>query len=462
MPRHFTTAGNTAGNTADNSAEPCRPHRDGLPSASPRLPETAVALLVGLALLTGCRGGSDSASSPPADPTAARVSPMDATPEIPAEATAPPAATTAAVEITPSGPVPSADEIIRRAVAAEPEHSVLAVSIDTEITAPGVPDTGSRSRRWRQGDRSREEYAADSGLMPGKIEVDDGEARWAYLPESDSYMRTVGPGYIGLPDATAQPQAAPAEEDSLAGWLISPYDLSYDGMELVDGGAAYRLTGPPRGVEAPSPGRGATATVWIDAATFALLRARLVTSLGAMGTMTIDYDDFAFDPPIPDDFFTLTVPPGKDVMDLDMSDTSVSTSADVSLEEARQAVSFKLLEPVALPPGVALESVSISTIQTEGEPELRSVAMSFSGPGGMPIMLSQEPRNRPGADPSTLIDAYAEAGRAVEVNGHGGALDELAGIWSLRWLTDDAYLTLIAGTEAVDEATLLALAEGLR
>ena len=319
---------------------------------------------------------------------------------------------------------PSPDEIVSHmqgaAGGAGGRHLLLDVTPDAAVW----PDTLA-VEVWEKGaDRHRMEVRQATGVpWAGMVMVINGSQAWLYDPSHQEV--TVGtPATVRLP--VVQDVVLSAQE------LIRTADASHPqllGSEQLDGGQAYKL-----GLALPDGGQ---ATIWIDDQTW--LARKVVFNSDALGHGTVVIRTFETNVDIPDSFFALAVPEGTRVVDLNAVETS---SLPLSLADVQQQVTFPILVPTYLPPGIALTHVALA----DG-----AVVLAY-GPTPNAFTLVQGPS----VGPLPALDTA----RTVTLRGTQGTLiiEEGQGLF-LTWEENGVHIS-IAGP--LPETEALHIAEALQ
>jgi outer membrane lipoprotein-sorting protein len=175
-----------------------------------------------------------------------------------------------------------------------------------------------------------------SGKENQTISVSDGEILWSFDPDTNTVTK------LKLPVASD-----PQKDDYInaISELINETNVTLLGIENVDGRTSYLLEATPKGTNEDNELMYKT-KIWVDQETWMPLRYETFNGNGNL-TNKIEICDLKVNTGIPGSEFKFESPSGAKIVDLG----EIKPPEKLSLEEARNKASFKILTPEYLPEG---------------------------------------------------------------------------------------------------------------
>jgi len=194
---------------------------------------------------------------------------------------------------------------------------------------------------YKQPNMIRMEYMEPSEVA-GQVMVSNGTYIWMYDP-SENLVKTAN-----IPESaqTNQSRDALFLKD-----LIDTCTIVPNGTGNVAGRQCNRITATPDGAFMPM-----SVDVWLDRWNWMPLK--IETYQNGELLMRMEYQDIEFDVDIPNSTFEFEIPEGATV---ESTDETVAP-ATMTIEEAQAEVSFDIKEPVYLPPGYEMGSVTVTPV----------------------------------------------------------------------------------------------------
>lgn len=193
---------------------------------------------------------------------------------------------------------PSAESVMRRAVAAYEKVRTVDATFEQTIVNPLTGRTVTAAGVLKQ--RRPNQLAVRFTDPAGDVVISDGTAVWVYLPSSapkQVLKLPIGTNAAGALDLAAQFLEEPEER----------YRMSLQGPETLDGRATQVLSLVPR-----APMQFTAATVWVDAD--GVIRQLRVTE-GSGVVRTVHFTRMRLNVPVPASAFAFSPPAGVKVFD---------------------------------------------------------------------------------------------------------------------------------------------------
>ena len=365
---------------------------------------------------------------------------------------------TGAAAQTPSvtGPVPTAPATPLPPGAAVPESISRALSnlyanvdwFEGVITATLFPGTGDSSsvtfRQWfKQPNLIRLETIRVAGvqLPVGTTLVYDGRTLTIYDPAENQVtaIRDV-PQLVEFLNLPQERLFAAVQLFQLRQFLSAVADqatATVTGQDTVANRPTTVVDLTPR---QPTP-RSDRVRLWLDSQTLVPLRAQ---GIGG-GIVLFDIAFSQFDPvtPVGDDVFTFTPPTSATVVSPTPAEIpAVAGFRLVTLEEARDAADFGVLEPRSLPPGTSLQSVGMASFN-----RATVVGLLYGTPESVAITLVEKP--------ASLNIPALKGAEVVQLDGRPAEVYQSPNMVVVDWVVGNTSLTL-ATTLTRDQALEIA------
>ncbi|AKB80122.1 hypothetical protein MSHOH_3639 [Methanosarcina horonobensis HB-1 = JCM 15518] len=182
-----------------------------------------------------------------------------------------------------------------------------------------------------------------------QIDVSDGEIAWSYFQDTNTVLKEKLPNNSGAP-----------KEDYIntINEFLNDHNVTLLGVESVDGRTAYLLEIIPKETDRDYE-LISKIKIWVDQETWMPLRYEFYNADGNL-TDKNEIRDLKVNTGIPDSEFQFEIPDGAKIVDLG----EIKPYEELSLEEARNRASFKILTPEYLPEGYKF-SYSIITNNSE-------------------------------------------------------------------------------------------------
>jgi outer membrane lipoprotein-sorting protein len=274
--------------------------------------------------------------------------------------------------------------------------------------------------------------------------VSDGEFAWGYDAETNTVTK------MKLPD---EPLIKDSDFVSIIGNFMNESDVSMLGVEEVDGRYAYVLEARPRAEENELELVSRT-KIWVDRETWIILRCNTYNNKGNLTTET-EIRDLKVNTGIPDSEFKFEIPDGAEVKTIDM-DEVLKVPDSLSLEEARQQVSFEILTPQYIPDGYVLNSTMIyedNYSVTEGQ---GSEVVILNYQKGTEVFDIEEKAY----ENETEENPFMQGAEEISINGKEGRyLNEFGTLKMLQWELGRVQITL---SGSLEKAEMLKIAESIQ
>lgn len=274
--------------------------------------------------------------------------------------------------------------------------------------------------------------------------VSDGEFAWSYDAKTNTVTK------MKLPE---EPLLTEKDFVNIIGNLVNESEVSMLGVEAVDGRSAYVLEARPKTEENESELISRT-KIWVDKETWMVLKSSIYNNEGNL-ILEVEMRDLKINTGIPDSEFKFEIPEGAKVETLDL-DEELKTPDNLSLKEAREQASFKILVPEYIPDGYMLNSTMISEKDETGA----------EGQSSETVILSYQK----GSENFNVIEAvyenkseentFMEGAEKISINGtEGKYLNEFGNTKMLQWELGGVEINLIGSLE---KAEMLKIAESFK
>lgn len=316
--------------------------------------------------------------------------------------------------------IPPAAGIVDRAYASFDRLADYQAILELRYTLGGDDQALEIKQAFKKPDRYRLEFLAPPELK-GQVTVFDGRTMWFYSPQDNEVTVFEGAGE----DTVGQDQKSlfPGIIDGLR----AAGSIKTVGRGRVDNRSAYILELADAAQAGDDP--VARRRVWIDRETWLPLKVEAYDASGKRISAAV-YRDVKVNVGLADDLFEFTIPEGVRV-----TEGGVMPEV-VTLDEARKAVGFSLLEPSYLPAGVSLRQVS-----RVGSGADLTIVLDY-GQGNSTLTISEN-RVVPGAGPMPGTSPTNLGGLSAEVIQSG----EFS---IVHWITGDVELSM-TGNLPLDE-----------
>ena len=281
----------------------------------------------------------------------------------------------------------------------------------------------------------------------GKEKVEagsDGEFIWSY----DAATNTVTK--MKLPK---EPLLRENDYVRLIGDFLNESKVSILGVEEVDGRGAYVLEAEPKNKENVSYLFFRT-KIWVDKETWMVLKCNIYDNKGNV-TTEVEIRDLKINSGIPDSEFKFEVPAGAEVKTVDLGE-ELKVPENLTLEEARQKITFEILTPDYVPEGYAFNSTAVynnSNIAPEGQASETSILTYKKGQQSFDIIetvYQTMPED----------DMLMQEAEIISINGKEGKyLNELGDLKILQWQLGEVEITL---SGSLGKSEMLKIAESIK
>jgi len=218
-------------------------------------------------------------------------------------------------------------DVLKHMLEAEGKVCFIAHEVTTLARGPAVT---SEQTVYRAGFRGMRMEYLDPPNMKGEIRADDGKVLAHYIP-ADKVLKLRPSRIAGMREwASHSPRFS--KEQNLQVQLV--------GKDKIAGRDAYVVAIKPHFRE-----HGPTHKFWVDAGKWIKLKSEEIAPSGTV-LSTSYFTKIDFVSSIPDEKFRIEPPPGVRI------EREEEHSRHISIEEARRAAGFRILEPSYLPPGL--------------------------------------------------------------------------------------------------------------
>lgn len=262
-----------------------------------------------------------------------------------------------------------------------------------------------------------------------QITVSDGEVSWSYHPDSNMVTK------MKLPN-DFEPQKKEDYINTINDFLIDN-NVTLLGLENVDGRATYLLKITPKEIGKDEGIRSKIIKIWVDQETWMPLRYEFYNADGTL-TDKNEIRDLKVNTGIPDSEFKFEIPDGAEIVDFG----EIEPYEELSLEEARNKASFKLLLPEYLPEDYKF-NYSVITNNSKHSPDPDSHYETVE------LIYTKEGASR--RDSIILIETVYEnvsfapvviSGTDIKINGVEGKCISEEETTRLMWMLGDVNLLL--------------------
>ena len=325
----------------------------------------------------------------------------------------------------------TADQIATRMEAKQESIEDFSATMVMTTSFGGETETMRAKIMTKQPDKSRFEYIEPAELA-GMVMVTNGSTMWRYDPARNRVTKM----------ELRETECGPFDMDytEIIRSLLNETDLSYEGTESVNGRSAYVLNITP-GDETELVQDISNTRVWIDCENWMLLGMEMYDPDGNLAVKA-EYRDITFNTGIPDSEFIFEVPEDAVVVEESFEDR---IPQEMTLEEARNHLSFDLKTPSYLPDGCEFDHAvvfgknRVSLMYTNGS-ELLQISEWVS-------------------DAVDHIEPEIENPEVVSINGTDREFGSVFGINTLRWSVDGIEYSL-SGTITKEEMLRVAESAG--
>ena len=322
----------------------------------------------------------------------------------------------------------TADEIAAKMEAKQESIEDFSATMVMTLSFAGKTENTQMLMMTKQPDKSRFEYIEPAELA-GMVMVTNGSTMWRYDPAKNLVTK------MELREAECGPFDMDYTE--IIRSLLNETDISYEGTESVNGRSAYVLNITPRD-ETGLVQDITNIRAWVDCENWMLLGMEMYDPDGNLAVKS-EYRDITFNTGIPDSEFIFEVSEDAVVVEESFEDRM---PREMTLEEARNHLSFDLKIPLYLPDGCEFDHAvvfgknRVSLMYTNGS-ELLHISEWVS-------------------DAVDHIEPEISDPEVVKINGTDGEFGSVFGTNTLRWSAGGIEYSL-SGTITKEE--LLRVAE---
>ena len=299
----------------------------------------------------------------------------------------------------------TADQIATRMEAKQESIEDFSATMVMTTSFGGETETMRAKIMTKQPDKSRFEYIEPAELA-GMVMVTNGSTMWRYDPARNRVTKM----------ELRETECGPFDMDytEIIRSLLNETDISYEGTESVNGRSAYVLNITP-GDETELVQDITNTRVWVDCENWMLLGMEMYDPDGNLAVKA-EYRDITFNTGIPDSEFIFEVPEDAVVVEESFEDRM---PREMTLEEARNHLSFDLKTPSYLPDGCEFDHAvvfgknRVSLMYTNGS-ELLQISEWVS-------------------DAVDHIEPEISDPEVVSINGTDGEFGFVFGINTLQW-----------------------------
>ena len=325
----------------------------------------------------------------------------------------------------------TADEIADRMKAKQESIEDFSATMVMTSSFAGKTENTQVKIMTKSPDKSRFEYIEPAELA-GMVMVTNGSMMWMYDPAKNRVTKM----------ELRETECGPFDMDytEIIRNLLNETDLSYEGTESINGRSAYVLNITPRD-ETELVQDITNTRVWVDCENWMLLGMEIHDPDGNLAVKT-EYRDITFNTGIPDSEFIFEVPEDAVVVERSFEDRMPQ---EMTLEEARDNLSFDLKAPLYLPDGCEFDHAvvfgedRVSLMYTNGS-ELLHISEWVS-------------------DVADHIEPEISNPEVVKINGTDGEFGSMFGINTLRWSAGGIEYSL-SGTITKEEMSRVAESAG--
>lgn len=324
----------------------------------------------------------------------------------------------------------TADQIAARMEAKQASIKDFSATIVMTSSFGGETETMRVKIMTKSPDKSRFEYIEPAELA-GRVMVTNGSTMWGYDPAKNRVTKM----------ELRETECGPFDMDytEIIRSLLNETDISYEGTESVNGRSAYVLNITPR----DENGRVhiTNTRAWVDCENWMLLGMEIYDPDGNLAVKA-EYRDITFNTGIPDSEFIFEVSEDAVVVEESFEDRMPQ---EMTLEEARDNLSFDLKTPLYLPDGCEFDHAVVF-----GE---NRVSLMYTN-GSELLHISEWV-----SDAVNHIEPEISDPEVVSINGTGGEFGSVFGINTLRWSAGGIEYSL-SGTITKEEMLRVAESAG--
>ncbi|AAM03652.1 TPA: outer membrane lipoprotein-sorting protein [Methanosarcina acetivorans] len=213
------------------------------------------------------------------------------------------------------------------------------------------------------------EIMTESG-KDSQITVSDGEISWSYNPDANTVIKM---------KPSEDPGAQKGDYIYAINEFLDDNNVTLLRTENVDGRATYLLNITPKEIHTDDDLKSKIIKIWVDKETWMPLRWEYYNADGNL-TDKNEIRDLKVNTGIPDSEFKFEIPDSAKIIDLGM----IPPYEELSLEEARNNASFKILTPEYLPDGYKFNYSIItnnSKYSTDPESHYETVELVYAKEG---------------------------------------------------------------------------------
>jgi outer membrane lipoprotein-sorting protein len=282
-------------------------------------------------------------------------------------------------------------------------------------------------------------------IEQGKEEVavvSDGEFLWSYDEGTNTVTK------IKLPE---EPLINESDYVGLIEGFLNKTNVSFLGIEDVDGRSAYVLEAKPEAKRDESHSLVSLTKMWVDKETWMALRCKMYDSKGNLMIET-EISNLKVNTGIPDSEFEFEVPAGAEIKVIDLNNLEVPEK--MSLEEARKKASFEILVPEYIPEGYALNYTMIDSETALEDQSHETVILNYQKEDEFFHVTQTIYEDKPEEDVM-----LAQTAENISINGKGGKYTNQFGEFKLlEWNIGEFEMTL---SGFLEKAEMLKIAESI-
>ncbi len=324
----------------------------------------------------------------------------------------------------------TADQIAARMESKQESIEDFSATIVMTSSFAGKTENMQMKIMTKQPDKSCFEYIEPAELA-SMVMVTNGSTMWRYDPAKNRVTK------MELREAECGPFDMDYTESIRS--LLNETDLSYEGTESVNGRSAYVLNITPRD-ETELVQDITNIHAWVDCKNWMLLGIEMYDPDGNLAVKS-EYQDITFNTGIPDSEFIFEVPEGAVIVEESFEDR---IPHEMTLEDARDNLSFDLKTPLCLPDGCEFDHAVVF-----GE---NRVSLMYTN-GSELLHISEWV-----SDAVDHIEPEISDLEIVSINGTDGEFGSVFDINTLRWSVDGIEYSL-SGTITKEE--ILRVAESV-
>lgn len=278
---------------------------------------------------------------------------------------------------------------------------------------------------------------------PGKenqtIIVSDGKIVWSYTPDTNTVTKI---------KISKTSEFTKNDYTNIIDNFLNDTNVTVLGVENVDGRKTYLLETIPKENDGDYELIYKT-KIWVDQETWMPLKYETYNGDGNL-TMKLEIQDLKVNTGIPDSEFKFEIPKGAKIVDLG----EIKPPEELSLEEAREKASFKILTPEYLPEGYEFNNSMIYN-NSQFSPEnqrFETVEITYTKKEAFISLAETVSMNQ--SFNATIMDK----GEDIQINGIEGKYLSIGKTKLLTWKLGDVSLSLCASLEKEE---MLKIAESI-